>query len=393
MIDAPVTIAPVGVAEESDLYTTSAGEMAFEGRASPRQTTRVLLNGEEAAFDRGTGTWQKAGHGLAPGLNVITVRALDAAGRELSSASIRVRSPASDLREFGGTLAADYTLSRQNGPFLFRDTFTVPAGVTLTIEPGAVLLFAPEARLVIGGRLLAEGTETAPIALAGNEDASWGGITLTDGSEHRLAHITWHHVSRDLPALLLVNARATGSHLDFSHHEGVCISLTASSVTVEDSFFPQDAATVSLQSRDGLLAGFPLTLARNRLGPISITQRPEADSEAIVLQGNDFRGGGTAIEAEGSLRVVGNDFHSVDTAIDLSNGRLLLANGVLAQVGEIIRYAGATEVTLEQLHLSEAGQLLSGPPSVSLKGSLSNCILHSIGSALPRKRGPTVFSM
>ena len=80
IIDAPITMAPADAVEEVDLYTTSAAEIAVEGSVSPRLTARILLNGEEVDYDRGTGTWRREAHALAPGINVLTARALDSAG-------------------------------------------------------------------------------------------------------------------------------------------------------------------------------------------------------------------------------------------------------------------------------------------------------------------------
>lgn len=48
--------------------------------------------------------------------------------------------PPVDGRSLGGTLTKDTTLTAADGPYAFGSTLEVPAGVTLTIEPGTTLL-------------------------------------------------------------------------------------------------------------------------------------------------------------------------------------------------------------------------------------------------------------
>ena len=90
---------------------------------------------------------------------------------------------------------------------------------------------------------------------------------------------------------------------------------------------------------------------------------------------------------EGDIRAVGNRFEAVDTAFHLAGGRLLLANGVLRQVGEAVRYTEDAEVTLEHLFLDDVAQVLSGPPSARLEGYLANNVMQATASALPEELG------
>lgn len=86
---------------------------------------------------------------------------------------------------FGHSLASSQTWTAANGPYRVDGALTIPAGVTLTIEAGAILWLGNSASTVnltvaAGGRLLAEGTETAPIRfmLAPGATYTWGGIVI-----------------------------------------------------------------------------------------------------------------------------------------------------------------------------------------------------------------------
>ena len=89
------------------------------------------------------------------------------------------------ITKLGGTLNSNLTLLKINNPYLVESQLTVPAGVTLTIEPGAVIKFSlsppgcssDRAGLQVQGGLVAEGTTAAPIIFTSWNDSSVGGAT------------------------------------------------------------------------------------------------------------------------------------------------------------------------------------------------------------------------
>lgn len=86
--------------------------------------------------------------------------------------------PAAAAAGVHGPLAADTTWS---GRVLLDGPVDVPAGVTLTILPGAELRFAPEAALNVAGTLAAEGTAERPIDFGPADPAQpgdWGGLSF-----------------------------------------------------------------------------------------------------------------------------------------------------------------------------------------------------------------------
>lgn len=67
------------------------------------------------------------------------------------------------------------TLLKNKSPYLVSEKISVPAGVTLTIEPGTLIFFKSSAGFFIAGGLRAIGTKEQPIVLQGFGN-SWVGI-------------------------------------------------------------------------------------------------------------------------------------------------------------------------------------------------------------------------
>ena len=128
-----------------------------------------------------------------------------------------------------GTLWVDTTLSAAGSPYTVTGDLTVPAGVTLTIDPGVRLSFTtsdemaagldtarPE--LAIAGTLDAAGTVGSPVTLSSASPGAgaWFGVILEDGS----ATSTIRHVVIERARLGLTHDATTG--------------MTISDLTVQD---------------------------------------------------------------------------------------------------------------------------------------------------------------
>jgi hypothetical protein len=92
--------------------------------------------------------------------------------------------------DWGGELSGDTIMRAADNPHMVNHTLTAPAGVTLTIEPGAELYFASGASLVIYGRLLAEGAPTQTILFTWRDEGKyWGAISIIDSyADNRITH-------------------------------------------------------------------------------------------------------------------------------------------------------------------------------------------------------------
>ena len=82
------------------------------------------------------------------------------------------------------TISVDMTLVAACSPYLATGTSTVLPDVTLNIEPGVEIWFPTDARLIVQGQLVAEGTAEAPLAFRLNPDypGPWGNIQFDEAT-------------------------------------------------------------------------------------------------------------------------------------------------------------------------------------------------------------------
>lgn len=108
--------------------------------------------------------------------------------------------------ELKGEVITQNTTLSATRPFAVYDSLVVKQGATLTIAPGSILLFAPDAGIRVEGTLKAEGTLAQPITMRGNRyddmfvnqpydriDNQWQGIWLTTSSyDNHIDHCDIH---------------------------------------------------------------------------------------------------------------------------------------------------------------------------------------------------------
>ncbi|OQB43031.1 MAG: flagellar basal body rod modification protein [Candidatus Latescibacteria bacterium ADurb.Bin168] len=82
---------------------------------------------------------------------------------------------------------ATTTWLASGSPYRVTGTVTVPAGNTLTIEPGVDVLFDADVQFVVNGNLQALGTEAQNIRFMKGTAAEWGGIRLSGGQANSIA--------------------------------------------------------------------------------------------------------------------------------------------------------------------------------------------------------------
>ncbi|MEO6035561.1 MAG: hypothetical protein ABIQ35_09930, partial [Verrucomicrobiota bacterium] len=137
-----------------------SSSVVLTGSNTVAGSTRVSINGDEAAFDSVARTWAKT-NSLLTGVNNLFIAALDDAGNLLAYTNRMVVSEVVS-NSIGGILGSSTIV----GPGIVHVTNTavVPAGGTVSIQPGTVCLMAPGASiLATNATLNAFGTRVSPI--------------------------------------------------------------------------------------------------------------------------------------------------------------------------------------------------------------------------------------
>ena len=134
----------------------------------------------------------------------------------------------------GGTLTEDTTLPTSDYPYAITDDIVVPAGLTLTIEPGATLQFQADRSLrVEGGRLLAEGTNNQPIVFTRQGSGYWGGILLYDTqADNQIRHAVIEYTRQVIDPPRTHGVTAYGSHVTIA--DSILRHTQASNAVIAD---------------------------------------------------------------------------------------------------------------------------------------------------------------
>lgn len=181
-----------------DFYHTTTNSGVISGNADAINTRSVTVNGLEAdwtalgaqySFDIAT-----SGLMLNPGVNRLVVQSFDGAGRETDHEFIDIwYDTASETTFAGGTLASDTLFDLASSPWRVTGSITIPAGITLTIEPGTSVYFNNGTSITINGRLVAEGSEYQRIRLTRvpvATSAIWNGLIFQNTLEDsRLSYL------------------------------------------------------------------------------------------------------------------------------------------------------------------------------------------------------------
>lgn len=140
-----------------------------------------------------------------------------------------------------GELPTDLTL----GPGVHQAIadVTVPAGVRLTLQPGAELRFAGDYELYVDGTLRVQGSAERPVSFTSHPDAppalphtpgDWGGIYVRPGADVVIEHARIEYA--DYGLFLADGATATVRHSEIAHHYNQCIVADANNtLTLHDT--------------------------------------------------------------------------------------------------------------------------------------------------------------
>lgn len=223
--------------------------------------------------------------------------------------------------DFPERLDADYTVAE--GCWLVKQTPTLADGITLTVSPGAKLVFSPETQLAVRSDVVlqAVGTEAKPILFTGATAVrgAWRGLRF-DGNQQQshLAFVTIEYAgdtSADAEAAALkLTADSRGARVGLSHctlRESQGYGLWATGSVV----FSEFAANV---------------LTHNALGPLSLDSNSVgALDTASSYTGNDVDEvtvRASRISQDATWPDPGEPYH-LTAALRVDQGTLTLAAG------------------------------------------------------------------
>jgi hypothetical protein len=225
-----------------------------------------------------------------------------------------------------GSLSEDTVWTAEEGPYLIDGELVVPFGISLTIMPGTTVFFEEDSRIVINGRLLADGAEHQLIRFTRRPGISgtWNGVQFADTvRDNRISYAVFEYGQTNDGMIGLDNSNLLLDHVTFDHAERRRIRTIDSSLIVRDCVFRNIFEPGQPPSTDNMsehiwgrapVTGwfiiennvFGLTPGHNDAIDVDGPSRPDS---IIQILNNVFQGGGDdALDLEGDAHIEGNMF-------------------------------------------------------------------------------------
>ena len=190
----------------------------------------------------------------------------------------------------GGSISVDTTWPASAGPYLLNSGVSVDAGVTLTIEPGAVIKGNGGTNgLYVFGTLRAQGTAGAPIIFTSYQDDSVGGDTNGDGNATTPGPSGW--------AGLQFLASSSGNVLDhvvvrYAGYSGAGVLIQTSGLTLQNSTISDSGTGVQITDASPTLSANVI----ERNSSIGISINGSNPPTAPTLTNNIIRNNGGGVD-------------------------------------------------------------------------------------------------
>ncbi len=239
-----------GPAEPDGFVHARSNAIPLAGTANAVRTRRVTVNGRPAVWTALQAEWSIASVGILPGINRIVVQAFDANDSEIDRSSIDIWSDTGvPTTKAGGTLSADETWTAADGPYHVTGNVNIPAGRTLTIEPGTTLFLDASVGFTIHGRLVAQGTEYRRIRFTRlpGTTTQWAGFQIPDSKQDNIiayadlefggSRSHWITTGNNSGSTVGPTARLTVDHATFSGSDTQYFSIWDPQIIVRNSVF------------------------------------------------------------------------------------------------------------------------------------------------------------
>jgi spore coat protein CotH len=162
VISRELTVNLVGAVNLGNEYLALQPTVTLNGRGVTAYTRWVTVNGHNANYQNLTGNWGDYVVNLNLGLNTVVVDCLTTAHAVVARKTFTIRY-AGLPTTVCGTLSANTTWNSAGSPYVATCDVRVPAGRTLTIQPGTMVFLYPGCSILTSGTLLAQGTQQQPI--------------------------------------------------------------------------------------------------------------------------------------------------------------------------------------------------------------------------------------
>ncbi|MBI2640012.1 MAG: right-handed parallel beta-helix repeat-containing protein [Candidatus Sungbacteria bacterium] len=269
------------------------------------------------------GTHHDLGANIKAGINVESA-AINGTPKARNSRNYLIASPSCSLSE-------NKTLKKENSPFIIpaSSSCNIPAGITLTIEPGVVIKMGADAEFIVAGKISAAGTTADKIIFTSIHDDGYGGDTNLNGTSTTPAAGDWRRIK------IANTSEASAFNHVFIRYGG----LVGAGNPIEDT------AMLAFVSA-------PVDI-KNSVVENSYTDGAYLLNSSGTVSGTVFRSNCSAsigycfggLQASGGgVTVSGNTFEINKNGFSVSGNHTVSGNTFTGNTGDAIKFAGGTPV-------------------------------------------------
>ncbi|RIK84024.1 MAG: hypothetical protein DCC68_02405 [Planctomycetota bacterium] len=290
---------------------------------------------------------------LNPGINRVLVQALGEGDVELERRTIDIWYDDGTTTDVSGALAANTVWSAASGPYRVTGNVTVPAGVTLTIQPGTSVFFDPGTSLTVSGRLVANGTGLSHIhmGVTPGTTGKWNGIAFANTTQaNQMTFVDMAASDGSGQSIAATNSTITLDRMTWTGVNSTVLELTNSSFRVMNSVFPSLSGTADdeIIHGNGIMTAGVAIIDGNTFGTVSgyndVIDFTGGQRPGPILQvlNNTFLGGSDdALDLDGTdAHIEGNTFrgfHKNNASDSSSNAIATGIDGGVASEITVVR--------------------------------------------------------